>query len=170
MLRERLRERGFLLTVALAAVLAACGSVDAGVRGAGAGANGKQTAETGTGAVAQALELVPLRVGGIEIQVEIADDADERQRGLMYRESLAEDQGMLFVYPEQRTLGFWMKNTLIPLDIAYVDREGRIVDIQQMEPQTTETHDSAAPAMYALEMNKGWFEANGIRIGDLIEF
>lgn len=159
-----------MLLAALAAVLTACGSVDAGVRGTDAEGNGEQAAEAAAGAVSQALELVPLRVGGIEIQVEIADDADERQRGLMYRESLAEDQGMLFVYPEQRILGFWMRNTLIPLDIAYIDREGRIVDIQQMEPQTTETHDSAAPAMYALEMNQGWFEANGIRIGDLIEF
>ena len=159
-----------MLLAALAAVLAACGSADADVRGTDVGATGEQAAETRTGAVAQAVELVPLRVGGIEIQVEIADDADERQRGLMYRESLEENQGMLFVYPEQRILGFWMRNTLIPLDIAYIDREGRIVDIQQMEPQTTETHDSAAPAMYALEMNQGWFEANGIRIGDLIEF
>ena len=159
-----------MLLAALAAVLAACGSADADVRGTDVGATGEQAAETRTGAVAQAMELVPLRVGGIEIQVEIADDADERQRGLMYRESLEENQGMLFVYPEQRILGFWMRNTLIPLDIAYIDREGRIVDIQQMEPQTTETHDSAAPAMYALEMNQGWFEANGIRIGDLIEF
>ena len=165
-----MRERGFALMAALAAVLPACGSVDAGVRDTDVATNGEQAAETGTPAVAQALELVPLRVGGIEIRVEIADDADERQRGLMYRESLEENQGMLFVYPEQRTLGFWMKNTLIPLDIAYIDREGRIVDIQQMEPQTTATHDSAAPAMYALEMNQGWFEANGIRIGDLIEF
>ncbi|MDE2878479.1 DUF192 domain-containing protein [Candidatus Palauibacter soopunensis] len=170
MLRERLREHGFALMVALAAVLSACGSADAGVRDTGIATDAEQAAETGTGAVSQPLELVPLRVGGIEIQVEVADDADERQRGLMYRESLEENQGMLFVYPEQRTLGFWMKNTLIPLDIAYIDREGRIVDIQQMEPQTTETHDSAAPAMYALEMNLGWFEANGIRIGDLIEF
>lgn len=170
MLRNRLREHGFVLLAALAAVLAACGSADADVRGTDVGANGEQAAEAGTGAVAQAMELVPLRVGGIEIQVEIADDADERQRGLMYRETLEENQGMLFVYPEQRILGFWMRNTLIPLDIAYIDREGRIVDIQQMEPQTTETHDSAAPAMYALEMNQGWFEANGIRIGDLIEF
>ena len=174
MLRERLRERwrepGFgLVLVALAAVLPACGTVDAGVRDPDV-ADGGQAVETGAGAAAQAAELVPLRVGGIEIQVEIADDADERQRGLMYRESLEENQGMLFVYPEQRTLGFWMKDTLIPLDIAYIDREGRIVDIQQMEPQTTETHDSAAPAMYALEMNQGWFDANGIRIGDLIEF
>lgn len=170
MLTKRWREPGFGLPAALAAFLAACGSVDAGVRDSGAAANGGQAAETGTGTVSQAVELVPLRVGGIEIQVEIADDADERQRGLMYRESLEENQGMLFVYPEQRTLGFWMKNTLIPLDIAYIDREGRIVDIQQMEPQTTETHDSAGPAMYALEMNQGWFEANGIRVGDLIEF
>lgn len=170
MLRKRLRERGFVLLAALAAVLAACGSADADVRGTDVEGNGEQAAEAGTGAVSQAMELVPLRVGGIEIQVEIADDADERQRGLMYRESLEENQGMLFVYPEQRILGFWMRNTLIPLDIAYIDREGRIVDIQQMEPQTTETHDSAAPAMYALEMNQGWFEANGIRIGDLIEF
>ena len=170
MLRERLKERGFVLLTALAAVLAGCGSADAGVRGSDVGGNGEQAAEAAAGAVTQAVELVPLRVGGIEIQVEVADDADERQQGLMYRESLGENQGMLFVYPEQRTLGFWMKNTLIPLDIAYIDREGRIVDIQQMEPQTTETHDSAAPAMYALEMNQGWFEANGIRIGDLIEF
>ena len=88
----------------------------------------------------------------------------------MFRESLAEDQGMLFAYPEERILGFWMKNTLIPLDIAYINREGRIVDIKQMEPQSTQTHNSAAPAMYALEMNQGWFEANGIRVGDLIEF
>lgn len=171
--RERLREPGFWLTVALVAVSTAstaCGSADAGVRDAGAEGSGGQAAETGAGAAAEASELVPLRVGGIEIQVEIADDADERQQGLMYRESLEANQGMLFVYPEQRTLGFWMKNTLISLDIAYIDREGRIVDIQQMEPQTTETHDSAAPAMYALEMNQGWFEANGIRIGDLIEF
>ena len=170
MLRERLREPGFWLAVALVAVSTACGSADAGVRDTGVEGSGVQAAETGAGVVSAAAELVPLRVGGIEIEVEIADDADERQRGLMYRESLEENQGMLFVYPEQRTLGFWMKNTLIPLDIAYIDREGRIVDIQQMEPQTTETYDSAAPAMYALEMNQGWFEANGIRIGDLVEF
>ena len=170
MMRERWRESGVGLTATLVASLAACGSADAGVRETGAAANAGQAAEGGAGALSQAVELVPLRVGGIEIQVEIADDAEERQRGLMYRESLDENQGMLFVYPEQRTLGFWMKNTLIPLDIAYIDREGRIVDIQQMEPQTTETHDSAAPAMYALEMNQGWFEANGIRVGDVIEF
>ncbi len=163
---QNMRESRFRL--ACLAGLLACGTVDAGTaREAGV----EQSREPAAEAVASvAPELVPLRVGGIEVQVELADDADERQRGLMYRESLEENQGMLFAYPEERTLGFWMKNTLIPLDIAYIDREGRIVDIQQMEPQSTETHNSAAPAMYALEMNQGWFEANGVRVGDMIEF
>ena len=169
MLRERLRKQEFWLATALVAGTLSCSSADAGERDAAA--VGGQAAEPGgAAAVAVAAELIPLRVGGIEIEVELADDADERQQGLMFRESLEENRGMLFVYPEQRTLGFWMQNTLIPLDIAYIDREGRIVDIQQMEPQTTETHNSAAPAMYALEMNQGWFEANGIRVGDLVEF
>lgn len=170
MLRERWREPGFRLLSALVVVTVACSPADADMRDSAIERAVVQEAEAGAAAVSRAAELVPLRVAGIEIRVEIADDADERQQGLMFRESLEENQGMLFVYPEQRTLGFWMKNTLIPLDIAYIDREGRIVDIQQMEPQTTETHNSAAPAMYALEMNQGWFEANGIRVGDLVEF
>ncbi len=170
MLRERWREPGFRLLSALVVVTVACNPADAGMRDTAIERAAVQEAEAGAAAVSRAAELVPLRVAGIEIRVEIAADADERQQGLMFRESLEENQGMLFVYPEQRTLGFWMKNTLIPLDIAYIDREGRIVDIQQMEPQTTETHNSAAPAMYALEMNQGWFEANGIRVGDLVEF
>jgi len=114
--------------------------------------------------------LVPLMVGGVEIQVEVADDANERAVGLMYRESLPENQGMLFVYPGERPLGFWMKNTLIPLDIAYADAQGRIIDIQHMEPLTEDTYDSGGPAQYALEMNLGWFAANGVTIGDRIEF
>jgi len=116
------------------------------------------------------IERVPIRVGGVDILVEIADEPSERQEGLMYRESLDDGHGMLFIYPSERTLGFWMKNTIIPLDIAYADKEGRIVDIQQMEPRVTNTYDSAAPAMYALEMNQGWFEAHSIRVGDRIEF
>jgi len=145
--------------------------------GAAGGADGDDrpgaTQDSGTlagGTPAPPGDLVPIRVAGIEIQVEIADDDEERSRGLMYRESLPEDQGMLFVYTDERTLSFWMRNTLIPLDIAYIDREGRIVDIQHMEPQDAATHPSAAPAMYALEMNEGWFEANGVEVGDRIEF
>lgn len=115
-------------------------------------------------------EQVPIRVAGIEIMVEIADDEGERAKGLMFRESLPEDEGMLFVYESERPLGFWMRNTLIPLDVAYVDSQGRIVDIQTMEPRDETTHWSASDAQYALEMNAGWFEANGVRVGDLVEF
>jgi len=158
-------------TLALLAGLAVLGC------GAADGADGEAASDTGqdSGMVAEATpapsgDLVPIRVGGIEIMVEVADEDEERTRGLMHRESLPENQGMLFVYTDERTLSFWMRNTLIPLDIAYIDREGRIVDIQQMEPQDPTTHPSAAPAMYALEMNKGWFERNGVEVGARIEF
>lgn len=157
--------------MALLAALAVhgCGAAD------GAGGEASSDAVQDSEAVVQGAsapqgDLVPIRVAGIEIMVEIADEDEERSRGLMHRESLPEDQGMLFVYTDERTLSFWMRNTLIPLDIAYIDREGRIVDIQQMEPQDSTTHPSAAPAMYALEMNQGWFEANGVEVGDRIEF
>ena len=172
-----MREPGFWLAGPLLAGLLACSAGDTGTRAPGVDQSRDATVETAGAAdptaaptAAPTAELIPIRVGGIEIRVELADEPAERQTGLMFRESLAENQGMLFAYPEERTLGFWMKNTLIPLDIAYIDREGRIVDIKQMEPQSSETHNSAAPAMYALEMNQGWFEANGIRVGDVIEF
>jgi uncharacterized membrane protein (UPF0127 family) len=128
-----------------------------------AGASG----ETGSQAAG---ELVAMRVAGREIRVEIADDEAERAQGLMNRESLPEDQGMLFVYPSMRRLSFWMKNTRIPLDIAFIDESGLIVDIQQMEPENEELHTSSQPAMYALEMSLGWFEANGVKTGDRVEF
>lgn len=160
------------VTVALCMGVAACSGTDASNEGGNA-----TVQDTGTGQVAVAEEppgpagpRVSIRVAGIEVEVEIADDAQERARGLMFRESLEENHGMLFIYESEQRLGFWMKNTLIPLDIAYADREGRIVDIRQMEPQDQTTIYSAAPAMYALEMNQGWFEANGVRVGDRIEF
>ena len=115
-------------------------------------------------------DLVVMRAAGHEIRVEIADDQAEKERGLMFRESLPDDQGMLFVYPTQATRSFWMRNTLIPLDIAFIDPDGLIVDIQQMQPQTDELTTSKHPAMYALEMNLGWFEANGVQVGERLEF
>ena len=158
--------RDWVLGLVTICVLA-CGPVGAGIRdttldGQNPDAVEETSAPLGT--------RVPIRVAGIEIQVEIADEPSEHSRGLMFRESLEENHGMLFVYATEQTRGFWMKNTLIPLDIAYADREGRIVDIQQMEPQVTDTHLSKAPMMYALEMNQGWFEANGVRVGDRVEF
>lgn len=111
-----------------------------------------------------------LRVGGHEVRAEVADREAERRQGLMGRDSLPKDHGMLFVYPEQRTLSFWMRNTRIPLDIAFIDQRGTIVDIQTMEPQTEELHRSREPAMYALEMAAGWFGERGVEVGDRVEF
>ena len=114
----------------------------------------------------------------VELEVEIADDIFESMRGLMYRTELAENRGMLFVFAEEQQRSFWMKNTFIPLSIAYIDSEGRIVDIQKMEPvnneQTVPDADlpryvSAEPAMYALEVNQGFYEECGIEVGDTAE-
>ena len=105
----------------------------------------------------------------VPVQVEIADTDDERQTGLMGRTALAADAGMLFVFGQEQPLSFWMKNTLIPLSIAYIDDRGTIVDIQDMEPLDETSHPSAAPARYALEVNQGFFEEHGIRVGDWIE-
>jgi hypothetical protein len=110
-----------------------------------------------------------LTIKGRKIRVEVARTEDEKARGLMFRESLGKDDGMLFVYDREEFLTFWMKNTPIPLSIAFIDRSGKIVDIQDMEPFSLATHASALPAQYALEMNKGWFKRNGVAVGDLVK-
>lgn len=138
--------------------------------GDGPGAASDTAAAADTAGTPTEAGLTTLRVGGVTVRVEIADDPDERRRGLMHRDSLPEDTGMLFVYPSQRTLSFWMRNTRIPLDIAYVDQRGYIVDIQTMSPQSDRLYESASPAMYALEMEAGWFEEHGVTEGDRVEF
>jgi len=107
----------------------------------------------------------------VEVRVEVADDLFERARGLMYRKALGVNRGMLFVYPEEQELSFWMKNTLIPLSIAFIDSERRIVDIQDMKPLDDEppSYVSADPAQYALEVNQGFFEEKGVKVGDRVE-
>jgi uncharacterized membrane protein (UPF0127 family) len=106
--------------------------------------------------------------GEVRVRVEIADDDFERARGLMYRTALAENRGMLFVYEVEQKLSFWMKNTHIPLSIAFMDAKGRIVDIQDMEPLDDDppSYVSAEPARYALEVNRGFFEERGVEVGD----
>lgn len=111
-----------------------------------------------------------IRVGGTAVTVEIADDPETRSRGLMNRDSLPEDHGMLFVYPEEQILSFWMRNTRIPLDIAFIDRNGFILEIRQMEPHDDASHASKQPAMYALELRLGWFEDHGVEPGERVEF
>lgn len=113
--------------------------------------------------------LFPLIIKNKKLFVEIARTEKEKARGLMFREKLAENEGMLFIYEREEILSFWMKNTFLPLSIAFLDREGRIIDIQDMEPFSEKTHYSPKPAQYALEVNKGWFRKNGIRVGDFVK-
>jgi uncharacterized membrane protein (UPF0127 family) len=155
------------LAIALALLLlAGCG----GTSGADAGRSGGDSAGAPN---APDLRTVTIDSGGeeVEVRVEIADSPDEQATGLMNRTALAEDRGMLFVFPEEEVRSFWMKNTLIPLSIAYIDSEGRIVDLQDMKPLDDEEphYVSAEPARYALEVNKGFFEENGVEVGDRAE-
>ncbi len=102
---------------------------------------------------------------GSTIYLEIADTKLTRQYGLMYRETLAEDEGMLFVFPEQRIVSFWMKNTPIDLNIAYIDKEGIVKKTATMHAYSTKSVSSDYPVRYAIEMNKHAFDALGIRNG-----
>lgn len=104
-------------------------------------------------------------LGSDTVVAEVAATADERREGLMYREELPEGTGMLFVFPEESMRSFWMSNTFLPLDIAFINAASVVVDIKQMEPEDTDLTDSDAPAMYALEVIQGWFEAQGIGEG-----
>lgn len=96
---------------------------------------------------------------------EVARTAGERSQGLMFREELAENAGMLFVFQDVTARAFWMVDTYIPLDIAYMDPSFRIIDIQPMEPESEALVESAGPAQYALEVNRGWFEEHGVTVG-----
>ena len=119
-------------------------------------------------ALAQSLPVVPLSAGMHRIQAELAAEPGSRMRGLMFRESMAPNAGMLFVFDETTTHCMWMKNTLIPLSVAFLDEKGTIVSIHEMAPKTENSHCAARPARYALEMNKGWFAARGIKPGAAI--
>lgn len=115
--------------------------------------------------------LIIIKVGGIHVNVELAQTHEEQDRGLMYREYLPQNQGMLFVYPYEQPLSFWMRNTFIPLDIAFIDKNGMIVSIQSMEALNEEKrYVSPIPAQYALEMIQGWFKRNGVTVGAHVEF
>jgi uncharacterized membrane protein (UPF0127 family) len=103
--------------------------------------------------------------GADTVVAEVASTSDERAEGLMYREEVPDGTGMLFVFPDSQVRSFWMANTYVPLDIAYMNPSFRIVDIVAMEPLTTESHASAAPAMYGLEVRQGWYAEKDIRVG-----
>lgn len=114
------------------------------------------------------LPAVELGAGMYRIRAEVADTPGTRMVGLMKRTSLAENAGMLFVFEQAAIQCMWMKDTLIPLSVAFVDEAGTIVNIADMQPQTEESHCAAKPARYALEMNQGWFARRGIKPGDTL--
>jgi uncharacterized membrane protein (UPF0127 family) len=113
---------------------------------------------------------IPLYIHQKEIWVEVAKTPEERGRGLMGRKYLGKDEGMLFIFEIEDYHGFWMKDTLIPLSIAFIDKDSRIVGITDMKPLTFNSHLPPKPSLYALEMNKGWFSSHGIKVGDVVRF
>lgn len=103
------------------------------------------------------------------VRIEVAATTNERQQGLMLRQELAEDAGMLFLFPEDVRTGFWMRNTYIPLDIAYISADGRVQEIRAAKPLDETNLVPAAPYRYVLEVNQGWFERHELGIGAQVE-
>lgn len=108
-------------------------------------------------------EVKSLQIGSSKLKVEIADTPEKQARGLMFRTKLSEGMGMLFIFDIERTQSFWMKNTFIPLDIGYFNKDRVLIDVQQMDPvksiiEVPKSYISSAPAKYALEVPKGWFK------------
>jgi hypothetical protein len=111
------------------------------------------------------LPTAQLNAGMYLIHAEVAADMGSRMQGLMHRKSMAANAGMLFIFDEASTQCMWMKNTFLPLSVAFLDERGTILNIEDMKPQTEESHCSTGPARYALEMNQGWFAQRGIKPG-----
>lgn len=115
------------------------------------------------------LPVVNLSINGKTISAEVANTEVTRETGLMFRREMGKDDGMLFVFPDTAPRAFWMKNTLIPLNIAFIDEKGIILNLWEMPPMTENPFESAGPAKYALEMNTGWFTSNGAKPGDQVQ-
>lgn len=113
----------------------------------------------------QSLPAITLTVGMHNISAEVAQTPEERAIGLMHRTSMGASQGMLFVFEQPGVQCFWMKNTLLPLSIAFLADDGTIVNINEMKPQSLDSHCSSKPVRYALEMNTRWFDKRGIKAG-----
>jgi uncharacterized membrane protein (UPF0127 family) len=117
----------------------------------------------------QSLPKMRLNAGIHNIDAELAQTPDEREIGLMFRPTLAANAGMLFVFEQPGQQCFWMKNTMIPLDVAFIGDDGAIVNIDQMKAQTLDSHCSARPVRFVLEMNDGWFAKRGIKAGQKLK-
>ncbi len=118
---------------------------------------------------AQSFPVTTLNIGVHLIRAEVAVSDEERARGLMFREKLGENEGMVFRFASTRQVCMWMKNTLLPLSVAFIGEDGRIINIEDMQPQTLDSHCAQKPARYALEMNKGWFRKRNIKPGTPVD-
>ncbi len=106
-----------------------------------------------------------LQLGGQRLDIEVARDSASRQRGLMGRETLDEHGGMLFVFERSGNHCFWMRNTPLPLSAAFIDEQGRILDLVDMQPHSETLHCASGAARYGLEVNQGWFQRHGVEVG-----
>ncbi len=122
-----------------------------------------------TGAGATEPPTVILEIKNHKIVAEVAATDATRAKGLMHRFSLLPDHGMIFVFPAPQGVTMWMRNTFIPLSVAFIDGEGRILNIADMQPKSEELHASAGLAVYALEMRQGWFKERGIGPGAVVK-
>jgi uncharacterized membrane protein (UPF0127 family) len=127
---------------------------------------GAQSEPPSAASGSQSEALRALQIKSFLVKAEVADRPSSRARGLMHRQSLADNHGMLFVFDSPSRQCMWMKNTPLALSVAFIDTAGQIVNIEQMQPQTETIHCSTSPVVYALEMQQGWFWARAIRAGD----
>jgi len=111
------------------------------------------------------LPRVKLSAGMYQIDAQVAQTTEQRMVGLMFRKEMPQHEGMLFVFEQPSQQCFWMKNTLLPLSAAFIDDDGTVVNVEDMKPKTLESHCSAKPVRYVLEMNQGWFAKKGIKPG-----
>jgi uncharacterized membrane protein (UPF0127 family) len=116
-------------------------------------------------AAAQSMPVVELTAGMYRIEAEVAATQGNRMLGLMHRKTMAPQKGMLFVFDAPGKQCMWMRNTLLPLAVAFLDEQGRIINVEEMLPETDDNHCAAKPAKYALEMNAAWFKARGFGAG-----
>lgn len=123
---------------------------------------------TFTASAQQKFKVIPLNAGMHVIQAELVANDRDRQQGLMFREKMGPNEGMVFVFDAPATVCMWMKNTPLPLSVAFIDESGKIVNIEDMKPQTSESHCAKKPVRYALEMNQGWFKQKNIKPGSAI--
>ena len=125
-------------------------------------------AAQGSAGTPQTLPAITLQAGMHNIRAAVAQTPEQRQTGLMFRREMAQHEGMLFIFEQASPQCFWMKNTLLPLSIAFLADDGTVVNIADMQPQVLDSHCSSKPVRYVLEMNQGWFAKRGIKAGSKI--